>query len=167
MKKLVLLPVIIFFGVYFLNGQSLDRFVIASTGAFGTNPANQIEYTVGEMAVTTISNGTIILNQGFQQSNPPYNTSLESQLVAINYLLYPNPTNGKTVLELESAGKIEIRLELWDMQGKKLPLLEERHSFSGNKVIELDLSSFSTGMYILKFSDLEGQILESLRLQKL
>jgi hypothetical protein len=166
MRVILFIILTSWFAASTLQAQSLDRFVIGTTGGFGTNATNEVEFTVGELVTTTIESGTIILNQGFHQTNPQYNTSLEPEAASVSYLLYPNPTTGSTTLELESPEPVAINLEIWDARGRKTHLPAESHSFTGKKVIHLDLSSVAEGIYMLRFSDTEGTFLKTLRIEK-
>lgn len=50
--------------------QSISPSVIASSGGSGTVGGVTVDWTVGEVAVTTLDNGTNILTQGFHQGDP-------------------------------------------------------------------------------------------------
>ncbi|MCB0840288.1 MAG: T9SS type A sorting domain-containing protein [Bacteroidetes bacterium] len=166
MRVILLTILTSWFVIPFLQAQSLDRFVIGTTGGFGTNSTNEVEFTVGELITTTITGGNFTLNQGFQQSNPPYNTGLEPEAVNVSYLLYPNPTTGMTTLELESPKQVDVNIEIWDARGRSTYLPAQTHSFTGKKVIQLDLASVSQGIYMLRFSDQKGTFLKTLRIEK-
>ncbi len=62
--------------------------------------------------------------------------------------IYPNPTSGKFKVRIE--GKIE-ELFLFDLSGK----LIARYKPDGENETEIDISSFSTGIYFLKFQSAE------------
>ncbi|MBW1298308.1 hemagglutinin protein, partial [Aquimarina litoralis] len=62
---LTLVGVCTFFGV---QAQSIERQVISSGGNTITNGGVTLDYTIGELAVTTITDGTTTLTQGFQQA---------------------------------------------------------------------------------------------------
>ncbi|MCB0792095.1 MAG: hemagglutinin protein [Flavobacteriales bacterium] len=53
-----------------LNAQSLSPTVIAAAGGSGTTGGVTLDWTVGEVAVATLDNGTNILTQGFHQADP-------------------------------------------------------------------------------------------------
>ena len=53
----------------FLQAQSIERQVIGASGETLSNDTVSLDFTVGELAVTTITNGTTTLNQGFHQPN--------------------------------------------------------------------------------------------------
>ena len=49
------------------NAQTIERQVIGSAGTTLTNGTISLDFTVGELAVSTITNGTTTLTQGFHQ----------------------------------------------------------------------------------------------------
>lgn len=53
----------------FSQAQSIERHVIGTSGSTLSNGTVSLDFTVGEVAVTTITNGTTTLNQGFHQPN--------------------------------------------------------------------------------------------------
>lgn len=50
-----------------LQAQTIERAVIGAVGETVSNSAITLDQTVGDLAVTDISNGTVTLNQGFHQ----------------------------------------------------------------------------------------------------
>ncbi len=56
-----------------MNAQSIDRMVIASGGNFYSNATASLSFTIGETNTKTLSSGTTLLTQGFQQ---PYKMTL-------------------------------------------------------------------------------------------
>ncbi|WP_452599660.1 hemagglutinin protein [Pontimicrobium sp. MEBiC01747] len=50
-----------------MNAQSIERQVIGSAGTTLTNGTVSLDFTVGELAVSTITDGTTTLTQGFHQ----------------------------------------------------------------------------------------------------
>ena len=67
MKQIISIVNIFFLTIFFVNAQSIERQVIGSTGTTFSNANTTMEFTVGETATTTVSNGNITLYQGFQQ----------------------------------------------------------------------------------------------------
>ncbi len=58
---------VFFFTVFCINGQSIERQIIGSSGAVFSNTNATVEYTVGETFTTIITDGTTSLSQGFHQ----------------------------------------------------------------------------------------------------
>ncbi len=63
----------LFFGIILINffsqAQNIERQVIASTGETISNASVTLDFTVGELAVTTITDGNSTLTQGFHQAS--------------------------------------------------------------------------------------------------
>ncbi|WP_415372298.1 hypothetical protein [Patiriisocius sp. Uisw_047] len=55
-----------------LFAQSIEREVVASAGETISNGAVSLDFTVGELAVSDISNGDVVLQQGFHQTRRLY-----------------------------------------------------------------------------------------------
>ncbi len=67
MKKILIITSYLLFAASTINAQSLERQVISSAGNTLTNGTVTIDFTLGELVVTTITDGTTTLTQGFQQ----------------------------------------------------------------------------------------------------
>jgi len=71
-----------------------------------------------------------------------------------NFMAFPNPTTGKVWLQWEQNNQAAIQLEVFDVHGKRLFVLE-REALSQQEV-QLDLSAFPAGVYLGKLSSREG-----------
>lgn len=63
---------------------------------------------------------------------------------------YPNPFNPSTVIEFELPESSEIRLEVFDMLGKRVSLLADEFRSSGTHQIRFDASTLSSGIYMYR-----------------
>jgi hypothetical protein len=69
---------LLFFAPLLVNSQSVSPSVIASAGGSSTlSNGISIDWTLGEFAVTTLTNGSITLTQGFHQPNLEASVSYE------------------------------------------------------------------------------------------
>ena len=94
MKKIIVIITLITSISY---GQSIERQVIGSAGSTLTDGATaSLDFTVGELAVTTITDGTTTLTQGFHQGG----LQLSINLNAVAYLQGAalNPNTGEETL---------------------------------------------------------------------
>ncbi|WP_299680332.1 hypothetical protein [uncultured Tenacibaculum sp.] len=78
-----------------LSSQTIERTVIGSSGTTFSNANASMNFTIGELVVTTNSNGTIILNQGFHQEA----ITLKIRLSPIAFLQGPLATSGTTTMD--------------------------------------------------------------------
>ena len=67
MKSIIYITILLF-TIHFGHSQNIERQVISSSGESFANSSNRLDFTIGELAVSTISNDNI-LNQGFHQGD--------------------------------------------------------------------------------------------------
>lgn len=97
MKHLILLMAMS--GILAAKGQSLERKIITPAGAHLVAPDCQISFTLGEIATTTVSNGNLLLTQGFQQPLIVLNNPLPVTLTYFTGAI----REGQTFLEWKTA----------------------------------------------------------------
>jgi len=135
-----------------ISAQQLTPSVVASSGGFYTNASGMLSFTTGELtAVETFITPNIILTQGFQQ---PLDMGTAVPRVPEDYLfcdLYPNPSDGKFNLVMQSPSTEKIEVSIVDLQGSdrmtKTILVDNTlsiHSF--------DVSNLIPGGYLIILS---------------
>ncbi len=68
LKKLILISIALAgFQLSVVDAQSISRKVVSSTGGTLTGGSNQITFTIGETVIPTLSAGSNVITQGFQQ----------------------------------------------------------------------------------------------------
>lgn len=135
-----------------LHAQSIERQVIASGGTSVTTPL-QIDYTIGEIAVETVTVGNTVLTQGFQQ---PYFVIIPGNNVFPYLVIYPNPTPGDALARfiLPSPAKLSISIynaigqlmsrEAVNYQGGEMQyIIKSRHLAAGSYFIHFEMSDGS------------------------
>jgi hypothetical protein len=135
-----------------LQSQSIERSVLAPTGGDFFDGGNiYVDYTVGEITVTTLGNLNNTLTQGFQQpfSNTYFivepNTSNPVQVLA-----YPNPVVDQLNISIENAKLADYRVMLFDVLGQLLFDENIQPGFNAIAQISINLNSFSSGNYYLR-----------------
>lgn len=94
----------------------------------------------------------IILNQFIGNGkilcylNPLVPNSINDNSVLQNAKLFPNPSNGKFSVIFNNADCLSA--EIYDMQGRIIRNIQEIKRFD----LQIDLSSFSKGIYLIKFT---------------
>ena len=78
-----------------LFSQTLERSVIGSGGTTLSNAYASLDFTVGELVVATLSNGTTTLNQGFHQEV----ITLQLKLSPVVFLQGPLVTSGTVIMD--------------------------------------------------------------------
>jgi hypothetical protein len=86
--KHTLTIIILLFSLQTLSAQTISRSVIPTTGGHYADSNLQVSYTIGEPITHTLSNGNIILTQGFQQPDSLVSISLHLTCFIQGYYLW-------------------------------------------------------------------------------
>ncbi len=120
--------------------------VVSSGGESYTNSSGQIDYTIGETIIETISDSANQLTQGFHQPVIQV-TEIGDQSSDIGMIVYPNPTNGSLTIQMNELPN-GLKYLLFDATGKLVMSDQVRQSRS-----TIDMNVFASGQYVLKFSN--------------
>ena len=120
---------------------------IPATGGNATGTEGSVSYTVGQITYQTISGTNGIVAQGVQQ---PYEISVVTSIrnteeINLKCFVYPNPTGGITKLIFESSNFENLRIRLFELNGR---LLQDKKVES--KETEISLENLSSSVYFLK-----------------
>ncbi len=151
----------------FLFAQQLEREVVASGGNYSSNANMSLSYTVGEPVIETKSTSSLVLTQGFQQSRTDTVVGIAEQGVDMRIKAYPNPTPDVVVLELNTEEQRNLRLDVYDVQGKKQAIPEQELSVNGRMKKELDFGDLAAGNYFIRLRSKEGKPVKSIKVQKI
>lgn len=158
MKQLLFL-LLCLYSTSWLSGQSVSPQVISSAGGHLVGTDVQMSWTLGELSVETIESGSVILTQGFHQSNLMI-TAWEDLAKDISVDIYPNPTSDWINIELQASSDIQVKL--LDAMGRsvvsKLALVEGAN--------QLNLSGATPGLYFLQLIDQDQQTLKTFKIVK-
>jgi hypothetical protein len=80
------------------------------------------------------------------------NTAIVDHLPGVDLHLFPNPSRGKTRLELSLQQAESLQGAIFNLQGQRVQHLPTRHLPAGKHQLELDLSTLPNGMYLLRAS---------------
>ena len=100
-------------------------------------------YTANSTVTATFANVSVT---GGNITKPTINTQEDIFAVA-DFAIMPNPTTGIISLDLSSYGKRQVRLDMYNLQGKLL----RSSTIEAIKVKEeIDLTNFANGMYLIR-----------------
>ena len=146
--------------------MQLSPTVISSAGGYTETTDISLAWTMGELAVSTLSTTDMILTQGFQQpflldignaiENPEFRWSVNA---------YPNPVSEVLNLRFNIDKTMDLQLELYDITGKKLVIKMLPSVMPGGRET-LDFSSFRKGIYILKITSEKQKVRKIYKIQK-
>jgi hypothetical protein len=124
--------------------------VIASGGEYTEAGNISISWTLGELAVTTLEGGNMVLTQGFQQ---PFDigVGIGPEEADWSISVYPNPVKDALRIRFGIAQPEDFLVELQDVTGRVLTLELHRQVLPG-EILYLDISGYKEGIYFLKLS---------------
>ncbi|MCJ8291980.1 MAG: T9SS type A sorting domain-containing protein [Crocinitomicaceae bacterium] len=140
--------------------QSVTPDVIATAGAHFAIPSIQISWTLGEPVTQTLSNGSGQLTQGFQQSNISV-VGISDYDFSYSVTAFPNPTIDVVRIKL-SDNVSDGLINIVDPTGK---IIFEKEITETEFL--LDFAPYSQGTYFLNFTNEDGVLLHTIRLQKI
>ena len=163
MKKLTLLLLGIFlFGFGFSQTKTLE--VNPAAGDEFTADGVTLTWTIGEGVIETFSNNEMILTQGFQQPTLKVTLIEESEEIDFQLSVYPNPTHDFFNISIVSENEINYSAQLMDMSGKLL----YSQNLKGKDITEtVDLTNYSSSIYILRIIDNNGKFARTYKVQKI
>jgi hypothetical protein len=159
MKNKTVLLVFFLFSVLSFRAQSVMPDVIAASGDFFSNSSGQLQWTLGEVMVETYQNASFTVTQGFHQNfllSTDVNTFTSS-----DFKIYPNPANEFISVWCEKADRL-FSFNLMDITGKIVYVA----SANGFTPVQIDLSKYPNGIYLLKVTDVETDVAQSFRIIK-
>jgi hypothetical protein len=162
--KGTLLILLIAFLIGQVNAQSSSPEVVSSGGENFQGPSIQVDWTLGELAITTIQNSSQLITQGFHQ--PHYVITRLNELprhVGV-IKVYPNPTSDRIEMKLNFDKTRDVIIRLYGMNGSEVWTKVCR----GNQIqLVRDIRSLPNGIYFLNFL-IDGSLFtQSFKIQKL
>jgi hypothetical protein len=147
---------------------SIERYVVASAGGTYFNGSTfEMDYTLGEFAVATLSDANNYLTQGFQQPFVDPGVSVyENPFTSLSISYYPNPTNGNLSLNISNAGEQEFRVELFDLLGQRISAQTGSAGFNGSANFIFDMQNCVTGNYYLRITSNDA-LVKNLKILKI
>jgi Secretion system C-terminal sorting domain len=144
---------------------SLCMQVIASNGGSGAQGNYNVSWTVGELAVSTLSGTDSKLTQGFHQPDvcTPVST-WNLDLEALSIEVFPNPTNAFLTIRYSDVENAALSLSAFDVLGTQVLSPMPLDTPSGNS---LDISNWPPGVYFLKIMDNDSKAATTVRVIRL
>ncbi|HNS16673.1 MAG TPA: T9SS type A sorting domain-containing protein [Bacteroidales bacterium] len=147
------------------QAQSLLPEVIASAGDVFTGKSGSVSWTLGETIIETVSSETSLLTQGFHQSYLQVLKVDAPEDPLVDVTVYPNPVNDLLTIEITTVEKDpQISLELFDFTGQQI---YEQTIRSQTLTEQLDVSRFSSSLFILRVVNLKSHRTESFKIHKI
>lgn len=137
--------------------------LLASAGGYGESDNLYISWTLGELAVSTLSGGNYMLTQGFQQSFG-LDVSAREKMSDLSIRAYPNPVNNELMVRFDVEDSNDYLLEIEDVTGRIMYQQSHKGVVPGD-ILKINTSLYSQGVYFLRIlkSDLSQMQVISIR----
>ena len=162
------IPVLL--GIYFLSATAgaqitLTPSVIASGGGHAEAGNISISWTLGELAVTTLTGDGMILTQGFQQ---PFDIGVGFRPEEADWKIsvYPNPVADELRIRFGLENPQDFLVEIQDVTGRILVQQQYRQILPG-EILQINTSEFMEGVYFLKLSSPERDQVKVVSIRKI
>ena len=144
---------------------TLTPSVVASGGGYAEADNISISWTLGELAVSTLTGGNMILTQGFQQ---PFDmgVGIENKEITWGISVYPNPVGEELRIRFNTESAGDYLVEIQDVTGR-LVSQEQYKQVNPGDIVILNTATFTNGVYFLKVLTPDRQQIQVTSLRKL
>jgi hypothetical protein len=156
MKEKLLFLLLFCSSGFFVTAQSIERSVIASDGASNTLGEITLDWTLGELATTTLVTDDVMLTQGFHQPVLSVTKVLTYENLEDFYSVrvMPNPVSTFLKVDVQSEREEPLSVELLDLSGKILRQQAMEFPF---QQLEFDMGIFPGGLYLVRVKTLDDR----------
>ena len=145
--------------------QDLSHNVFATQGGASQVDNVSLEWTLGE----SIAEATVTLDGFYTQGfNQPFLTTTRLDVETykkspFKIVLYPNPVDVLLHVYIDASQRTALYISMFDVKGK---LIRHDKILGSDKDVTLSLNNYPSGVYLLKFSNAEGVLIETHRIIK-
>ncbi len=101
-------------------------------------------------AYALASDGKVLKFEGEPFGIDPNNTTIPTEYVLEQN--YPNPFNPVTTIKYSVPKAGIVKISVYDLNGKELLNITEKFHTAGNYIETLDMTNFSSGIYLYELS---------------
>lgn len=111
------------------------------------------EYTFLDQNLVPGNLYTYRLKQVDNNGSFKYSQEIQIDYSPVRFMLYqnyPNPFNPKTTIRYQISQEVNVRLQIFDLSGKRVDILKNEKQQPGIYSIEWDATEFSSGLYFIR-----------------
>lgn len=142
--------------VRIIEAQNLSPTVVNSSGGVISNSSNSLEWSLGELAVSTLTSPSNLLTQGFLQPTTTI-VGTDAPFDESRFSAFPNPVSDW----------LNLQTDIPDIQ------IVQIHDVLGRIVLQstfqpsIDVHQLNSGMYIVSLFNDQTQFLHSFKINKI
>lgn len=147
-----------------LSAQVISPEIVSSSGAIFQGQTIQLDWTLGEIAITSINNSSVQVTQGFHQPNFLITKTIDYPKQIGEIKVYPNPTSDRIVMDLKFEKNRKVVVRLMTINGQTLKTTE----LDGLTITDfMEISHLPSGNYFLNFSIDNNAYSSTYKIQKI
>ena len=91
-----------------------------------------------------------------ENTGPSYNTSMATSLQNITHIvhdlikIHPNPGSNQLNIEINSKSKADLRIDIFNAEGRSINTIAEKTIFPGKITISRDIEDLPSGLYTIR-----------------
>jgi hypothetical protein len=154
------------------TAQSLSPTILSAAGDVNSTDHLQLEWTLGELAVASVTRQQNSYTEGFHQplliitpvSSSRVNDAKEQATWNANVTITPNPVATTLLIQFENVPLNEFQITLTNQQGQ---VIDHQSLLAGESQKEFNLSALTPGMYYLQIQSADGQTRHVYKISKI
>ncbi len=165
MTKIKLLLMMLLVGTL-ARAQMLTPQVVSSGGSYVSSGAGSLSQNFGEMVVQTLTAGSSILTQGFEQPYPEQTVGInDPNDPGMSIKLYPNPASDYVSVSIVSEKSGDYLFTIVDVAGRQVSASLLAASAIGS-VHTIDVTNLASGLYFMVIESTDKKFLKTIRFNK-
>lgn len=166
MKKLLVQLICLLFINGIAHSQQLSPSLIAASGGINKVQGIVLEWSLGEIAIESITTSDRLYTQGFHQPvllARKFFIAEDNRYSDYKVMIAPNPVQSILKITYSVPEANEVALVLSDFTGKQLNVQR-----AGNEkgMLSIDMSGMIAGVYLLSIRSREGNLIQSFKIIK-
>jgi hypothetical protein len=146
-----------------VNSQQLELDIISSAGNVSKTPTMQVDWTLGEPCIESLSSATGMYTQGFHQPIAVLTKKAIVMGAKLKIFAAPNPVSTMLKVSFEAEKEETVLLSIRDAGGR---IIFKERVVTSAKGFEINMSGFSSGLYLLSAQTLSGAQSENIKIVK-
>ena len=148
-----------------LQAQFLSPQAVSSGGGYSEGTGLSLSYTIGEIAVQTLTGSSLVLTQGFQQPSNLGTFVQKGLYPDWQVKTWPNPVARDLFMQFGPGIQTDLILETYDLTGK-LHIVRKIEAPLNSHPYTLDLSHLNQGIYFLNIRTVDYSVQRIVKIQK-
>lgn len=151
---------ILFYTIIFtmnIYSQTVQPFVVNVSGGYVQNDKIILDWSLGELAVTTMSTTNNLLSQGFLQPITDPTTGISNDFPKGDIIVYPNPFSSH--LYFKTSIPDIANISVFDILGREVLTIEFAY--------KVDLHQLGYGLYFIALFDKKQQQVRIFKINKI